>query len=98
MTTTANEPTSAVNKAPVPEVPTKPVAANITAPSAALAAADALLEATAVEALASKVGIRTAQTQQRAIPAEVLEHKRGLRRNQSSMMRAAVISEAAFKL
>ena len=28
----------------------------------------------------------------------MLEHKRGVRRNQSSMMRAAVILEAAFKL
>lgn len=98
MTTTANEPTSVVNKAPVPEALTKPVAAKITAPSAALAAADALLEATAVEALASKVGTRTAQAQQRAIPAEVLDHKRDVRSNQSSMMRAAVILEAAFKL
>ena len=97
MTNTANEPT-AVNKAPVFEALTKPFAAKITAPSAALAAADALLEATAVEAIASKVRIRTAQAQQRQIPAEVLEHKRGVRRNQSSMMRAAVILEAAFKL
>ena len=98
MTTTANEPTSAVTKAPVPKDLPEPVAAKITAPSAAPAAADALLEATAVEALASKVGVRTAQAQQREIPAEMLEHKRGVRRNQRSTMRAAVILGAAFKL
>ena len=53
MTTIANEQTSAFNKVPVAEALTKPVAAKITAPSAALAAADALLEAPAVENLSS---------------------------------------------
>ena len=77
----SSAPASAIATAPVPESLTAPVAASITEPSAALASADALLETTDVEPVASKVRIRMAQAQRRAIPAEVLQHKSGLPRN-----------------
>ena len=78
--------------------PTTPVAASITGPSVALAAAGALLVKTAVKNVASKLVNKTARAQQRAIPVEVLQHNSGLRRNQSNMMRAAVTIEAEFRL